>query len=85
MTAVPAAWREAGLAVVLAVAAAAASLQVQLVSGQAVQLPVSSSLVASARARVCSDLGWRTKGGGVVRVANLTVALATQLQTLDSH
>jgi hypothetical protein len=34
---------------------------------------------------VCSDLGWCTGAGEVVRPASLTVALATKLQYLDSH
>jgi hypothetical protein len=50
-----------------------------------VRLSVTGALIASARAKVCADLGWRTQEGEVVRLAALTVALATRLQVLDSH
>lgn len=79
VAAVPQDWRAAAMTVVVGLAAAS------LVARQAICLPVTAALVAQARTRVCSDLGWRTRGGVVVRVASLTVALATQLQTLDSH
>jgi hypothetical protein len=41
--------------------------------------------IAVARARVVADMGWRTRDGEVVRPASLTVAVATRLQSLDSH
>lgn len=34
-----------------------------------------------ARARICADLGWRLDGGAVVRLSQLTVKLATRLQS----
>ena len=46
---------------------------------------MTADLIAAARARVCSDLGWRTRDGDVVRPADLSVAVATKLQSLDSH
>jgi hypothetical protein len=49
------------------------------------KLAVTPALIAAARAHACSDLGWRTRDGGVVRLADLTVAVATKLQSLDSH
>jgi hypothetical protein len=46
---------------------------------------VTSVQIAAARARVVADMGWRTRDGEVVRPASLTVAIATRLQSLDSH
>jgi hypothetical protein len=46
---------------------------------------VTAVQIAVARARVVADMGWRTRDGEVVRPASLTVAVATRLQSLDSH
>jgi hypothetical protein len=46
---------------------------------------VTAVQIAAARARVMADMGWRTRDGEVVRPASLTVAVATRLQSLDSH
>jgi hypothetical protein len=46
---------------------------------------VTADLIATARSRVCADLGWRMSDGDVVRPDSLTVAKATKLQTLDSR
>src|SRR6185312_14164215 len=69
--AIPSAWQEAVWAVVQA---------------SRPRMPtVTADLFAAARAHVCSDLGWKTRDGDVVRPADLTVAVATKLQSLDSH
>jgi hypothetical protein len=41
--------------------------------------------VSVVKARAVADMGWRTRNGAVVRPAFLTVAVATRLQSLDSH
>jgi hypothetical protein len=46
---------------------------------------VTPALIDAARAHVCADMGWRTADGTVVRPGDLTVAVATKLQSLDSH
>jgi hypothetical protein len=72
VAAIPVGWQEAARAVLRA--------------QPPLRLPiVTDALIASARARVCADLGWRTQAGEAVRPAALTVALATRLQVLDSH
>ena len=46
---------------------------------------VTAVQIAEARSRVVADMGWHTRDGEQVRPADLTVAIATQLQSLDSH
>lgn len=72
VSAVPPAWQEA----------ARAALRALPPLGHVV---VTAASVAAARAKVCADLGWRLPAGDVVRPDALTVAVATKLQSLDSH
>ena len=71
VAAIPSDWQEAAWAVVQA--------------NRPRKPAVTPALIAAARAHACSDLGWRTGDGDVVRPADLTVAVATKLQSLDSH
>jgi hypothetical protein len=72
VAAIPVPWKQA----------ARAALAAQPPLGHVV---VTAALIAAARSRVCSDLGWHLPDGEVVRPDSLTVAVATKLQSLDSH
>ena len=66
------------------VAAARVELQSCLADGRALPV-VDNASMGWVRARLCAGLGWKLGGDIVVRLAGLTVKLATRLQPLPAH
>ena len=66
------------------VAAARAELQSCLADGRALPV-VDNASMGWVRARLCAGLGWKLDENTMVRLAGLTVKLATRLQPLPAH